>query len=141
MKKEVSRELSIQREVEIETLAALPSEKIDTSAKTEVLDWSDANRAALYRPVKQVLGFEERLVPGGPTRNPETRQHADRPRRVRSRQDSCRCQACVRSSGFRFCRKNTTARLLVQNLRTSARICVAAGRGSDGLARRKRRRR
>ena len=52
MKKETSRELTKQQEAEIEALAALPDERIDTSDIPEIVDWSGARRRTLYRPVK-----------------------------------------------------------------------------------------
>ena len=44
-----------EQKAEIESLAALSDEKIDTSDIPEILDWSDARRGALYRPVKQQI--------------------------------------------------------------------------------------
>ena len=55
MKKETSRELTKRQKAEIEALAALPDERIDTSDIPEILDWSGARRGALYRPVKQQI--------------------------------------------------------------------------------------
>ena len=55
MKKGTSRELTSEQQAEIESLAALPDEKIDTSDIPEVLDWSGAKRGLLYRPVKQQI--------------------------------------------------------------------------------------
>ena len=55
MKKETSRELTKQQKAEIEALAALPDERIDTSDIPEIPDWSGAGRGALYRPVKQQI--------------------------------------------------------------------------------------
>jgi uncharacterized protein (DUF4415 family) len=55
MKKETSRELTKQQKAEIEALAALPDERIDTSDIPEILDWSGARRGLLYRPVKQQI--------------------------------------------------------------------------------------
>ncbi len=44
MKKGASRKLTSEQEVEIESLAPLPDEKIDASDISELLDWSDARR-------------------------------------------------------------------------------------------------
>ena len=55
MKKETSKALTNEQKAEIESLAALPDEKIDTSDIPEILDWSGAKRGALYRPVKQQI--------------------------------------------------------------------------------------
>ena len=55
MKKGTSKGLANEQKAEIESLAALPDEKIDTSDIPEILDWSGARRGALYRPVKQQI--------------------------------------------------------------------------------------
>ena len=55
MKKETSRKLTNQQKAEIEALAALPDERIDTSDIPEIPDWSGAGRRTLYRPVKQQI--------------------------------------------------------------------------------------
>lgn len=55
MKRETSRELTRQQKAEIEALADVPDERIDTSDIPEILDWSDARRGTLYRPVKQQI--------------------------------------------------------------------------------------
>ena len=55
MKKGTSKGLTNKQKTEIESLAALPDEKIDTSDIPEILDWSGAKRGALYRPVKQQI--------------------------------------------------------------------------------------
>ena len=44
MKKVTSRELTKEQKTEIEALADLPDEKIDTSDIPEILDWSSAER-------------------------------------------------------------------------------------------------
>ena len=43
------------QEAEIEALAALPDDRIDTSDIPEVSDWSDARRGMFYRPVKKQI--------------------------------------------------------------------------------------
>lgn len=55
MKKGTSNKLTGERKKEIEALAALPEEAIDTSDIPEMLDWSDAGRGLLYRPVKRQI--------------------------------------------------------------------------------------
>ena len=55
MKKATSKALSKEQQVEIQALAALPDEQIDTSDIPEILDWSGARRGLLYRPVKQQI--------------------------------------------------------------------------------------
>jgi len=39
----------------LKALAALPDEQIDTTEMPEIIDWSDARRGVLYRPVKQQI--------------------------------------------------------------------------------------
>lgn len=55
MKKGTSNKLTGERKKEIEALEALPEEAIDTSDIPEILDWSDAGRGLLYRPVKRQI--------------------------------------------------------------------------------------
>ena len=55
MKKGTSESLLEKQKAEIEALAALPDDEIDTSDLPEVLDWSGARRGLLYRPVKQQI--------------------------------------------------------------------------------------
>ena len=55
MKKGTSKELTNKQQAEIESLAVLPNEKIDTSDIPEILDWSGARRGLLYRPAKQQI--------------------------------------------------------------------------------------
>ena len=52
-----------QREC-IEAIRNLPDEEIDTSDIPEVLDWSNARRGLLYRPVKKevVLNLDEYVI-------------------------------------------------------------------------------
>ena len=53
MKKETSNSLTLEQRAELDALAALPDEQIDTSDAPEVRDWSGAQRGMFYRPVKQ----------------------------------------------------------------------------------------
>ena len=55
MKKGTSRKLTKAQKAEIQALAALPDEQIDTSDIPEITDWSGARRNLLYRPVKQQI--------------------------------------------------------------------------------------
>ena len=55
MKTGISKELTEKQKVEIEALAELPDEKIDTSDIPEILDWAGAKRGLLYRPIKQQI--------------------------------------------------------------------------------------
>jgi uncharacterized protein (DUF4415 family) len=54
-KREISKALTPQQKVELEALAAMKEEEIDTSDIPEVKDWSGAKRGLFYRPVKQQL--------------------------------------------------------------------------------------
>lgn len=55
MKKGVSKKLTPKQRVEVEALANLPDEAIDTSDVPEIPDWSGARRGLLYRPVKRQI--------------------------------------------------------------------------------------
>lgn len=74
MKKKVSKRLTKRQEAEIAAFATLADEEIDTSDIPEILDWSDAKRGLLYRPVKQqitlrldadVVAWFKASAPGG----------------------------------------------------------------------------
>lgn len=54
MKKTTSN-LSAEQQAELEALAALPEDQIQTDDMPEVLDWSDARRGLFYRPIKQQI--------------------------------------------------------------------------------------
>ena len=47
--------LSDEQRGEIDALAKLPDERIDTSDLPEILDWSGAKRDLLYRPIKRQI--------------------------------------------------------------------------------------
>lgn len=53
MKKAGSDHLTAKQQAEIDSLAALPEEKIDTRDIPEQRDWRGARRGALFRPAKQ----------------------------------------------------------------------------------------
>ena len=55
MSKETFDQLSPEQQAEIDTLAALPDEQIDTQDIPEVSDWSEAKRGMFYRPIKQQI--------------------------------------------------------------------------------------
>jgi uncharacterized protein (DUF4415 family) len=55
MKKGSSDRLTPAQQAEIEALAALPDDKIDTRDMPEVRDWSGARRGLFFRPIKQQL--------------------------------------------------------------------------------------
>jgi len=55
MKKERSKPLTPEQQAELDILAALPEERIDTRDMPEVRDWSGARRGVLYRPVKRQI--------------------------------------------------------------------------------------
>jgi len=55
MKKRVSKRLSSAQRAEIDALAALPEDEIDTGDIPEVRNWSGAQRGLFFRPVKKQL--------------------------------------------------------------------------------------
>ncbi len=55
MSKAISKKLTGKQKAEIEALAGLSDEAIDTSDIPEILDWSEARRGLLYRPVKRQI--------------------------------------------------------------------------------------
>ena len=55
MKRRASSDPTEEQRAEIDALADLPDEQIDTSDIPEILDWSEAKRGLLYRPVKQQI--------------------------------------------------------------------------------------
>ena len=52
MKKAIS-DLTAEQKAELEALAALSDDQINTDDIPEVTDWRDAQRGLFYRPVKQ----------------------------------------------------------------------------------------
>ena len=83
--------LTDEQRAELAALAELPEDQIDTTDIPEVLDWTHARRADLYRPIKQqvtlrldadvLVWFKER-APGGrgyqTAINRALREHMDR---------------------------------------------------------------
>jgi uncharacterized protein (DUF4415 family) len=55
MKKGRSNQLTPAQQAELDALAALPDDKIDTKEMPEVRDWSGARRGLFFRPIKQQL--------------------------------------------------------------------------------------
>jgi uncharacterized protein (DUF4415 family) len=55
MRKGRSKPLTAEQQAELEVLAALLDDQIDTREMPEVRDWSGARRGVLYRPVKQQI--------------------------------------------------------------------------------------
>ncbi len=55
MKKANSSRLTARQRLELEALASLPDEEIDTADMPEVRDWAGAERGMFYRPVKKQL--------------------------------------------------------------------------------------
>lgn len=55
MKKAISKPLSAAQQGELDALAALPDEKINTAALPEQKDWNGAQRGLFFRPVKTQL--------------------------------------------------------------------------------------
>ena len=53
MKKEHFNQLTPEQQAEIDALAALPDDQIDTQDIPEVSDWSGAKRGMFYRPIKR----------------------------------------------------------------------------------------
>ncbi len=54
MKRDISK-LPQRVQAEVRALEALPDDRIDTTDAPEVLDWTDAQRGAFYRPVKKQI--------------------------------------------------------------------------------------
>jgi len=55
MNKETFDQLSLEQQAEIEALAGLPDDQINTQDIPEVSDWSEAKRGMFYRPIKQQI--------------------------------------------------------------------------------------
>jgi uncharacterized protein (DUF4415 family) len=55
MKKESFNHVTAEQKEELQALAALPEEQIQTDDIPEVRDWSSGKRGILYRPVKQKI--------------------------------------------------------------------------------------
>ena len=55
MKKIGTRRLTAKQRVELNALAAMPDDKINTTDVTEQVDWSGAKRGLFYRPIKKQI--------------------------------------------------------------------------------------
>lgn len=55
MKKESSSSVTPAQKAELEALAALPENRINTQDVPEQRDWSGARRAVFFRPIKKQL--------------------------------------------------------------------------------------
>ena len=55
MKKIATRRLTAKQRAELNALAALPDDKINTTDITEQVDWSGAKRGLFYRPIKKQI--------------------------------------------------------------------------------------
>ena len=56
MKKETSKGLTAKQKAQLEALAALPEDQINTDDIPEATgDWSGAKRGVFYRPIKQQI--------------------------------------------------------------------------------------
>ncbi len=55
MKKERSNPVAAELQAEVDALATLPDDQIQTDDIPEVRDWSNAKRGVFYRPVKQQI--------------------------------------------------------------------------------------
>jgi uncharacterized protein (DUF4415 family) len=55
MKKGTSKPLTPAQQAELDVLAAMPDDQINTDALPEQRDWSGARRGVFFRPVKEQL--------------------------------------------------------------------------------------
>jgi uncharacterized protein (DUF4415 family) len=55
MKKETSKSLTPAQQAELDALAAMPEDQINTAALPEQRDWSGARRGLFFRPIKKQL--------------------------------------------------------------------------------------
>ena len=55
MRKAIFKPLPPTQQAELDALAALPDDRINTAALPEQSDWSDAKRGVFFRPVKKQL--------------------------------------------------------------------------------------
>jgi uncharacterized protein (DUF4415 family) len=55
MKKTISNQLTPTQQAELDALADLPDEQIDTQDIPELSDWSKKKRGLFFRPVKQQI--------------------------------------------------------------------------------------
>jgi uncharacterized protein (DUF4415 family) len=55
MKKQSNKPLTAQQRADLDVVAALPDDQIDTTDIPEQLDWAGAKRGLFYRPIKQQI--------------------------------------------------------------------------------------
>jgi uncharacterized protein (DUF4415 family) len=55
MKKETSKLMTPAQKAELDALAAMPEDQINTTALPEQRDWSGARRGLFFRPIKKQL--------------------------------------------------------------------------------------
>jgi uncharacterized protein (DUF4415 family) len=55
MKKTANNPLTTTQRADLDALAKLPDDKINTSEMPEQLDWSNARRGMFYKPVKKQI--------------------------------------------------------------------------------------
>lgn len=55
MKKTISSKLTRAQKAEIEALAALPDDRIDTTDAPELKGWNEKQRGLFYRPIKRQI--------------------------------------------------------------------------------------
>ncbi len=74
MKKATSNPLTGEQKADLDALAELPDDRIDTSDIPELPAWTDAKRGLFYRPIKQqitlrldadLVAWFKRHAPGG----------------------------------------------------------------------------
>ncbi len=53
--KKVTSKLTVEQQHELETLADLSDDQINTDDMPEVTDWSDAKRGLFYRPIQEEI--------------------------------------------------------------------------------------
>lgn len=55
MKKTANKPLTAQQRADLDAVAAMPDDKINTNDSPELVDWVDAKRGMFYRPVKKQI--------------------------------------------------------------------------------------
>jgi uncharacterized protein (DUF4415 family) len=55
MKKQATKSLTAQQNADLDAVAALPDDQVNTRDIPEQLDWAGAKRGLFYRPIKQQI--------------------------------------------------------------------------------------
>ena len=55
MKSATRKPLTARQRADLDTVAEIPNDQIDTSDMSEQLDWSSAKRGMYYRPIKKQI--------------------------------------------------------------------------------------